>query len=97
MVEINECLLSPCHAKAICNNTEGSYTCTCDSGYSGDGILCNGRRLLVSNTLIMRKTLLEHLKYTSNHRQSKTWTGNASKTVKVADVISVIWPKTIYF
>ena len=44
-VDIDECsTVSPCHANATCNNTEGSYTCTCDGGYTGDGILCNGRR-----------------------------------------------------
>ena len=37
---------SPCHANATCNNTEGSYICTCDSGYSGDGFTCNGRILM---------------------------------------------------
>jgi hypothetical protein len=40
---VNECLSnSTCDANATCNNTEGSYTCTCDSGYSGDGISCDG-------------------------------------------------------
>jgi hypothetical protein len=43
-LDINECLTdSPCHANATCNNTEGSYMCTCDSGYSGDGFTCNGK------------------------------------------------------
>jgi hypothetical protein len=42
-LDVNECLLnSTCDANARCNNTEGSYTCTCDSGYSGDGISCDG-------------------------------------------------------
>ena len=44
-VDTDECLtVSPCHANATCNNTEGSYTCSCDNGFSGDGILCNGKR-----------------------------------------------------
>ncbi|CAB4004793.1 c-binding -like isoform X1, partial [Paramuricea clavata] len=39
---INECVpVSPCHSNGACNNTEGSYICTCDSGYSGDGFTCN--------------------------------------------------------
>ena len=29
---------------ATCNNTEESYNCTCDSGYSGDGFSCDGAR-----------------------------------------------------
>ncbi len=41
--EINECSpVSPCHVNATCNNTEGSYICTCDTGYSGDGFTCDG-------------------------------------------------------
>ena len=38
--DINECgneTLNDCHPNALCNNTIGSYTCTCKDGYSGDG------------------------------------------------------------
>ena len=31
-----------CHAKAICTNTDGSFTCTCDIGYNGNGVNCTG-------------------------------------------------------
>ena len=45
-VEINECFpVSPCHVNATCRNTQGSYTCTCNSGYTGDGFSCDGRSL----------------------------------------------------
>ena len=35
-------MTAPCHANATCSNTEGSYECTCNSGYVGDGINCTG-------------------------------------------------------
>ena len=44
ILDTNECQTgSPCHSNAICNNTDGSYICTCDSGYSGDGFTCSGK------------------------------------------------------
>jgi len=27
---------------ATCTNTIGSFTCACKTGYSGDGVTCNG-------------------------------------------------------
>ena len=46
VTDINECENSvvhyPCHFHAICHNEPGSYTCECNKGYSGNGILCDG-------------------------------------------------------
>ena len=41
--DISECAASPCHLYATCTNTEGSYTCNCQSGYSGNGTFCEGK------------------------------------------------------
>ena len=31
-----------CSSNAVCNNTKGSYNCTCKPGYEGDGDNCTG-------------------------------------------------------
>ena len=43
-LDVDECALGTdnCAANAICTNTDGSYTCACNTGYSGDGITCTG-------------------------------------------------------
>ena len=42
--DINECLRNThsCHDNATCTNTEGSFYCTCNVGYSGTGTFCTG-------------------------------------------------------
>ena len=40
--DIDECLMDVCHVNATCSNTAGSYECTCQSGFSGDGLTCTG-------------------------------------------------------
>ena len=48
-IDIEECSTNThgCNAKAKCSNTQGSYTCACQAGYSGDGRSCSGRLLLL--------------------------------------------------
>ena len=43
--DIDECSteIHNCAARAICTNTNGSYTCTCIEGYEGDGVNCHGK------------------------------------------------------
>ena len=45
LIDIDECSNNShdCSANAICTNNEGSYTCLCIDGYSGDGKTCNGK------------------------------------------------------
>ena len=43
--DIDECDLGTdmCHQQATCTDTDGSYSCTCNSGYTGNGLECNGK------------------------------------------------------
>lgn len=34
-IDINECVKSPCRHGASCQNTNGSYRCLCQAGYTG--------------------------------------------------------------
>ena len=42
--DIDECTTSHpvCDVNANCTNTQGSYFCTCKTGFSGDGKTCQG-------------------------------------------------------
>ena len=42
-VDIDECEMGSdnCHENAQCINTEGSFTCYCNLGYTGDGTECS--------------------------------------------------------
>ena len=43
-LDINECFegINDCHEYANCTNSDGSYTCACNTGYIGNGSTCGG-------------------------------------------------------
>ncbi|CAH3179058.1 unnamed protein product [Porites lobata] len=43
--DVNECSASPsvCHVNASCQNNVGSYVCSCNTGFTGDGKTCTGK------------------------------------------------------
>ena len=43
--DVDECAGNTdiCHHNATCNNTEGSYTCSCNTGYTGSGLSCTSK------------------------------------------------------
>ena len=43
-VDIDECTPNNggCSEQAVCSNTEGSFACSCNDGYAGDGFTCTG-------------------------------------------------------
>ena len=50
VTDIDECSrpdTNQCDSNALCNNTDGSYICSCPSGYQGDGRNCIGKDLFL--------------------------------------------------
>ena len=43
MADIDECVSNPCHSDATCSNVPGNFTCTCDTGFTGNGESCTGK------------------------------------------------------
>ena len=43
--DMNECLMDmhDCAENATCTNMIGSYLCTCNEGFIGDGFVCEGK------------------------------------------------------
>ena len=42
-----------CDVNAECNNTQGSYNCTCKDGFHGNGTNCSGNFLLIFFELLL--------------------------------------------
>ena len=43
-LDLDECTTGShsCDVNSVCQNTVGSYACSCNAGYTGDGKPCNG-------------------------------------------------------
>ena len=50
-LDINECTMnmSRCDENANCTNTDGSYNCSCNHGYNGDGFKCTGNKICTNH------------------------------------------------
>jgi len=46
--DVDECSgeSSPCDVNADCTNSDGSYSCTCKQGFTGNGTICQGNKEL---------------------------------------------------
>ena len=45
ILDIDECStgMNNCSSNATCDNTQGGFNCSCNSGYQGDGITCQSK------------------------------------------------------
>ena len=66
--------MSKCHENANCTNNEGSYNCSCNPGYEGDGFNCTGKNIaitlehnFISNSDCVAHYTLYSLIFTQSH------------------------------
>ena len=57
---MDECSLAThnCHPDAACTNIESSFICTCNPGYDGDGITCEGKICFMNILCILNKNMV---------------------------------------
>ena len=58
LTDIDECQdgSHSCHQQATCTDTEGSYSCTCQTGFTGNGSMCTGMYHLQLRKVLFIKT-----------------------------------------
>lgn len=63
-LDFNECTAYAftCDVNAACQNTVGSFACSCTTGYTGDGQTCNGKNLMLIALKLERTTVLVELR-----------------------------------
>ena len=59
----DECIngIHICNMNGICINTNGSFMCACNSGWFGDGVICEGKHLRSSNFFKFCTHLIEEV------------------------------------
>lgn len=65
IIDINECIANTDDCDQGCQNTVGSFLCTCRDGYvlSGDGRTCSGKPSLLSCWYAFYNIILSLFKY----------------------------------
>ena len=67
--DIDECIKSEhnCSANANCTDTEGSYNCTCEPGYEGNGFTCTSMSYMQLIQFYPTQSDWEHNDFVSFH------------------------------
>ena len=55
-IDENECVNFPCDENAVCENSFGSFKCTCLGGYTGDGFTCSDTNECLKNPCVDPRT-----------------------------------------
>ena len=93
LIDINECTMGrhDCHGKASCTNLHGTFYCTCNRGYTGNGKSCSGKYgnsfhifpLLLILFLFLILFSFMHAAYPLNHRKTEDVTPTLQVSIQL--------------
>ena len=65
IADVNQCDVDNGGCSQMCTNTDGSFNCSCNSGYllDSDGLTCNG----------MYRELIKYYIHTDGFSKNQTW------------------------
>merc|ERR1712002_496709 len=66
-----------CHNNAVCTDTDGSFTCACKSGYSGDGKTCTKKPVEYVVVTAANGTAHASSVYSGNYKPIEAFTNQA--------------------
>ena len=100
--DINECATGThkCSADAVCNNTKGSYNCTCKAGFLGDGWDCQGESVIhrgsddFRNTELLGNRFRATLTYTYLYHNQQEWITRVKTDLR--DLNETFWLSTVF-
>lgn len=74
-VDIDECTTDPfiCGSNQICQNLEGSYSCSCGDGFAFVDNKCEGGFLFLKKLIDNFKTILKLTGFISNFKSEASW------------------------
>ena len=84
MTDVDECSSEehPCDYNANCTNSDGSFSCTCQLGYTGNGLTCEGKGYTTFQLNVHAYNIVRQFYICLQISMSVTWIMNVMKRME---------------
>ncbi|CAH1270981.1 F2 [Branchiostoma lanceolatum] len=77
-----------CHLQANCINTQGSYSCSCKDGFTGDGVeICDAPQTLQEVAASLKEDFVDRIKSFTNSSRGRNFLGRLSRGSAGLDLV----------